>query len=50
MFQASVSCGNLLLSNGGSGCMTVMGMLQNGRTLMAVTTLMFAPVPLEEVC
>ena len=29
--------------------MTVMGMLSNGRTLMAMASLMFAPVPLEEV-
>lgn len=26
-----------------------MGMLQNGRTLMAIATLVYAPVPLQEV-
>ena len=29
--------------------MTVMKMLREGRTLMAIATLMYAPVPLEEV-
>ncbi|XP_064396222.1 spatacsin-like isoform X6 [Halichondria panicea] len=48
IFQASLSCGHLLLSTGNGGHMTVMGMLSNGRTLMAMATLMFAPVPLEE--
>ena len=49
IFQASLSCSHLLLSSGGGGHMTVMGMLRNGRTLMAMASLMFAPVPLEEV-
>ena len=53
MFHASLSCGNLLLStslDGRSGeRMTVMKMLREGRTLMAIATLMYAPVPLEEV-
>ena len=53
MFHASLSCGNLLLSTSPSGTrgegMTVMKMLREGRTLMAIATLMYAPVPLEEV-
>ena len=53
MFQASLSCGNLLLSTSPDGRrgekMTVMKMLREGRTLMAIATLMYAPVPLEEV-
>lgn len=51
IFQASLSCGHLLLSSDlVSHKPSVMGMLQNGRTLMAIATLMYAPVPLEEVC
>ncbi len=50
IFQASLSCAHLLLSTGTGGHMTVTGMLNNGRTLMAMASLMFAPVPLEEVC
>ena len=52
MFLASLSCGNLLLSNGNGGSgerMSVMRMLRDNRTLMAIATLMHAPVPLEEV-
>lgn len=52
MFQASLSCSHLLLSNGTNGGrrhVTVMDMLQSGRTLMALATLLLAPVPLEEV-
>ena len=52
MFLASLSCGHLLLSNGSGGSgerMSVMRMLRDGRTLMAIATLMYAPVPLEEV-
>ena len=50
IFQASLSCGNLLLSldHHPHGA-TVMGMLQSGRTLMALATVMFAHVPLKEV-
>jgi hypothetical protein len=46
MFKASLCCGHFLLSSDAS----VMGMLQNGRTLMAIATLVYAPVPLKEVC
>lgn len=46
MFQASLSCSRLLLHTGGG---LVMEMLQYGRTLMAIATLMYAPVPLGEV-
>ena len=52
MFLASLSCGYLLLSNGSGGSgegMSVMRMLRDGRTLMAIATLMYSPVPLEEV-
>jgi len=49
IFQASLSCSHLLLSSGSCDHMTVMGMLGNGRVLMAMASLMFAPVPLEEV-
>ena len=52
VFQASLACGRLLLgvsSGGGSGGGGVMEMLQCGRTLMAIATLMYAPAPLEEV-
>ena len=53
MFQASLSCSHLLLSSGTNGGgrrhVTVMDMLQSGRTLMALATLLLAPVPLEEV-
>ena len=47
VFRASLSCGRLLLGNGTTN--SVMGMLQSGKTLMALATLMFAPQPLEEV-
>ena len=46
VFRASLSCAGLLLHV--RGCV-VMEMLQCGRTLMAVATLMYAPAPLEEV-
>ena len=46
MFQASLACGRLLLCV--PGCV-VMEMLQYGRTLMAMATLMYAPATLEEV-
>ena len=46
MFQASLSCGRLLLGGPGG---VVMEMLQYNRTLMAMATLMYAPVPIEEV-
>ena len=50
IFQASLSCGQLLLSSDHVPLKaTVMGMLEDGRTLMAIATLMYAPVPLEEV-
>jgi len=50
IFQASLSCGKMLLSlDPDPSAATVMGMLQSGRTLMALSTLMFAPVPLEQV-
>ena len=53
MFHASLSCGNLLLSTSPNGTpggeMTIMKMLREGRTLMAIATLMYAPVPVEEV-
>lgn len=47
VFQASLCCGHFLLSSDHKA--NVMGMLQNGRTLMAIATLMYAPVPLQEV-
>ncbi len=50
IFQASISCSKMLLSlDPKPPAVTVMGMLQSGHTLMALSTLMFAPVPLEQV-
>ena len=46
VFQASLACGRLLLRVPGG---VVMEMLQFNRTLMALATLMYAPVPIEEV-
>ena len=46
MFQTSLSCSRLLLGVPGG---VVMEMLQCNRTLMAMATLVYAPVPIEEV-
>jgi spatacsin len=45
VFQASLACGRLLLRVQGG---VVMEMLQFNKTLMALATLMYAPVPIEE--
>ena len=51
MFQASLSCGRLLLSSKGEArsAITLTDMLESGKALMAVATLMFAPVTLDKV-
>ena len=50
IFQARLCCGKMLLSmDPNPPADTVMGMLQSGHILMALSTLMFAPVPLEQV-
>lgn len=50
VFKASLCCGQFLLSpDFTAGKATVMGMLQNGRPLMAIATLMYALFPLKEV-